>query len=88
MELIGTLHIKYQIIGFIRYFKIINRGKNDLNEDDGNTELYIKKNDLYGNVVECDTNCTVLPHILLLSNRCKTRRINFLSLIVCIFIMS
>ena len=65
-------------VGFIRFFKIINRGDNG---EKGHTELYISNIDLYGNVVECNNNCTVLPHIYFSNNHCKTRSINMFLLL-------
>ena len=65
-------------IGFIRFFKIINRGMNGEN-DGGNNALYLSNIDLYGNVVICNDNCTVLPHIFYQSKYCKSNRFNQLS---------
>jgi hypothetical protein len=71
-------------IGFIRFFKIINRGMNKGNIP----ELYIDNVDLYGNVVECDTNCSILPHISFTNSNCKTHRISFQLLISLSFLVS
>ena len=68
-------------IGFIRYFKIINRGMNGEN-DSGNNELYLTNIDLYGNVVECNENCTLFPHLSLRTCHCKTKRTNLISVML------
>ena len=62
-------------IGFIRFFKITNKGDNS---EPKHTDFYLSNVDIYGNVVECNNNCTVLPHIYFSNNRCKSKRINFL----------
>jgi hypothetical protein len=64
-------------IGFIRFFKIINKGFNAEN-DRVHNQLYISNIDLYGNVVECDNNCTVFPHISITNRHCKKYGINFI----------
>ena len=74
-------------IGFIRFFKIINRGING-NNGNGNTEQYISNIDLYGNVVKCNTNCTVLPHICFSIMPCQKRSIGSFSLFIFLVLLS
>ena len=75
-------------IGFIRYFKLINKKKSSQDNNSSNYDLYITNIDLYGNVVECGSNCNVLPHILFSNHYCKTKRINLISLIPFIYAVS
>ena len=74
-------------IGFIRFFKFINRGLNGKN-DKGNTAIYLNNIDLYGNTVECKNNCTVFPHIQPTNYQYQTRRANFLSSMLLMIIIS
>ena len=74
-------------IGFIRFFKIINRGLNAEGRL-GNNEIYLNNIDLYGNVVECYDNCTVIPHIYFSNYRCQTNKPSIISLISFIILVS
>ena len=74
-------------IWFVRFFKIINKGRSGKN-DSLNNALYITNIDLYGNVVECKAYCASLLSPSFVDKHRDSKRIKIILLNSLLIILS